>query len=430
MENKILIKTIILLSTFAITVAISALAFAFGYYVLGGLFVLASFVLAVKNINQYLIYTKKLIFLIAAIDNKDYMFEFKENPNTSKQGLNEYLNKIKTMLVNARKEVEEREKYYELILDKMSGGVIVCNEKNSVLQVNSAVYKILGIEKIIHISNLSYYYEGLTQVFEEIQANSPQTFTLTNEREEVKISIQLNLLKHFGKIHKIYTINNIANELDYKELESWNRLTRVLTHEIMNSLTPIITMSNALKESNKIKDKDVCEGLELIATTSNYLVDFVENYRSLSRIATPVKMPIYVMDLVDSTIKFYENNSNIEFRKDISQTDLMIYADQSQINQIFINLFKNAIEAIGNTKGWIEVKAYCDKDENVIIRIADSGNKLPNEVAEQIFVPFFTTKNGGSGIGLSISRQIMRLHNGNINFYQNENIKYFSLIFR
>lgn len=429
MDKKLIYKVAFLLLLFGSSFASIFYFYSQGSYYYCGVASITATVLAVIITTLQLSFIGKMKFIISAIDNKDYMFAFVENKQ--RRDINTYLNTIKNMLDNARKEIEDSEKYYQHVLDNISSGVIVTNQNNSVMRINSTMKTILGVDNISHINNLSSYYSGMSEAFIDTSPIKAQWFSFSTEREQFKVSIQLSLWERGGKILKIYTVNNISNELEYKELDSWNRLTRVLTHEIMNSLTPIISISSALVESKKINDPDIEMGLNVIATTSSSLVKFVDNYRQLSRIATPAMMPIYVKNIVDSALGLYDNvEQKIVFEINISQEDLMIYVDEAQILQIVINLLKNAVESIGDRDGTVTIDAYCEKNEDVVIKVSDSGARIPNDVAENIFIPFFTTKTGGSGIGLSISRQIMRLHNGSISLIQTNNQKSFLLTFR
>ena len=429
MGRRLLIKIIALLVTYSILIVASVVAFMHDYYTTAAIFTLFITLFGVKIVKLSTAYIKKIRYIVAAIENKDYTFNFVEE--NLKDDINSYLNLIKIMLENARKEIEDNERYYQHILDNISSGIIVAGQSNNILKTNQAIHNILAINNISHIGNLSYNYPGLSAALIEAKPHIPQTFTLATEKEQIKINILLTLWEHKDKILKVFTINNISSEMEHKEMDSWNKLTRVLTHEIMNSLTPIITISSSLSESKKINDKDVTDGLNIIATTSASLIKFVNNYREFSRIAAPAMKAIYVKPLVDNAIGLFDSlNANINFIADIKQNDLMIFADENQILQIIINLIKNGVEAIGHDKGTLTVEAYSDKDEDIIVKITDSGNPIDQEVADNIFIPFFTTKESGSGIGLSISRQIMRLHNGSISLVQYNGIKSFILKFK
>lgn len=429
MGHRLLIKIISLLITYSILIVGCVVALLSQYYTTAAIFALFITLFGIKIVQLSTAYIKKIRYIVSAIENKDYTFNFVEE--NLKDDINSYLNLIKIMLENARKEIEDNERYYQHILDNISSGIIVAAQSNNILKTNQAIHNILAINNISHIGNLSYNYPGLTDALTEAKPHIPQTFTLSTEKEQIKINILLTMWEHKGKTLKVFTINNISSEMEHKEMESWNKLTRVLTHEIMNSLTPIITISSSLSESIKIKDKDIIDGLNIIATTSGSLIKFVNNYRKFSRIVAPVMKAIYVKPLVDNAIGLFDSiNENIAFNVKIEQNDLMIFADENQILQIIINLVKNGVESIGNSTGEVTVEAYSDKDEDIIIKISDSGDTIDPEVADNIFIPFFTTKESGSGIGLSISRQIMRLHNGSISLVQFKGVKSFILKFK
>ena len=428
MDKIIIIKLALSLVFFAISFAGALLCF-FQNYIFYGITCSLCVILICYNIIMIQFsFISKMKFIISAINNKDYMFSFVENKNH--KDVNSYLNTMKKMLENVRKEMEYNERYYQLVLDNISSGVIIVNNNNSVLKINSAAKKIFQIENIYHIQFLSQYYPGLSEVFESVKPNASKTYTITSERTQSKINIQLTHWEKNNRLVKIFTINNISDELNEKELESWSRLTRVLTHEIMNSLTPIISISDTLISTREINDPDIKKGLSVISETSNSLVKFVDNYRKLSRVPTPMMSPVYVKSIINQALSLFDTNKKVDFEIIIKDNDLMFYIDEGQIRQIIINLIKNGVESIGDNNGKIIIEAYCEENEDVVIRISDSGNAIPADVAEHIFIPFFTTKESGSGIGLSISRQIMSLHNGTIMLLQNENYKTFILRFK
>ena len=429
MGRRLLIRIIFLLVTYSLLIIASVLFLQNEYYTLGAILTITMTLLGIKIVKLSTGYIKKIRYIVAAIENKDYAFNFVEK--NLKDDINSYLNLIKIMLENARKEIEDNERYYQHILDNISSGIIVAGQNNNILKTNQAIHNILAINNISHIGNLSYNYPGLTNALIDSKPHIPQTFTLSTEKEQIKINILLTIWEHKGKSLKVFTINNISSEMEHKEMDSWNKLTRVLTHEIMNSLTPIITISSSLSESKNISDKDIADGLNIISTTSSSLINFVNNYREFSRIIAPTMKAIYVRPLIDNAIGLFDTlHKNITFTVTINEDELMIFADENQILQIVINLIKNGIESIGDTQGSIIIEAHIDKDEDIIIKISDSGKAIDDEVADNIFIPFFTTKSSGSGIGLSISRQIMRLHNGSISLVQHKGVKSFILKFR
>ena len=214
------------------------------------------------------------------------------------------------------------------------------------------------------------------------------------------------------------TLNDINIELDEKEIDSWIRLTRVLTHEIMNSVTPITSLSDTLLSMVEDKDEEISHGLQTISTTGKGLLAFVESYRKFTRIPTPEPSLFYLKAFIERMVELARHQNpcdHITFHTKIDPADLILHADENLISQVVINLLKNAIQAIGDQPdGQIDILVYCNETEEVLIEIKNNGPVIPPEIAEHIFIPFFTTKEGGSGIGLSISRQIMRLSGGSL----------------
>ena len=212
--------------------------------------------------------------------------------------------------------------------------------------------------------------------------------------------------------------------LERNEMEAWQKLIRVLTHEIMNAVTPITSLSDTLlglTEAQASKE-EIRNGLQTISSTGKGLLSFVESYRKFTRIPTPEPSLFYVKSFIGRMVELARHQHpdvRVTFHMDIAPSDLILYADENLVSQVVINLLKNAIQAIESDKntdkeGHINIRAYCNEAEAILIEISNNGPAIPNDIAEHIFIPFFTTKEGGSGIGLSISRQIMRLSGGNL----------------
>jgi signal transduction histidine kinase len=232
-----------------------------------------------------------------------------------------------------------------------------------------------------------------------------------------------------NRIRTIFEKQRQAHEQD-----SWTKLIRVLTHEIMNTVSPIASLSDAMAKSvdeNGHSELDIKAGLETISDSSKNLIGFVQTYRQLSGVAKPVRKAIDLQELMDSVIGLNSEftasrGATCQYRSE--EDDLMIYADEGQISQILINLIKNALQAGARH---IDIAARMGKDDEVIIQVANDGEPIPVSAQEQIFVPFYTTKKEGSGIGLSLARQIMRQHNGSIDLVRSDvNQTVFQLIFR
>ena len=223
---------------------------------------------------------------------------------------------------------------------------------------------------------------------------------------------------------------DMTDSLDEKEIDSWIRLTRVLTHEIMNTVTPIASLSETLLQFDKVDD-EIRNGLDSISQSSRGLIRFVESYRNLTRVAAPVKKAFFVRDMAERVINLTKEQASeagatctyIE-----KSEDILLYADEGQISQIIINLVKNAIQAEADK---IEITAEINLSECVIINVFNNGTPISKDSQDEIFIPFFTTKQDGTGIGLSLSRQIMRLHNGSLNLTRSDvNGTVFTLAFK
>ena len=232
-----------------------------------------------------------------------------------------------------------------------------------------------------------------------------------------------------NRIRTIFEKQRQAHEQD-----SWTKLIRVLTHEIMNTVSPIASLSDALSKSmdeTGRSELDVKAGLDTISDSSKNLIKFVETYRELSGVARPVRKAIDLQELMDSVIALnseYAASCGAAITYSSEEQDLMVYADEGQISQILINLIKNALQAGARHIG---ISGKMGKDDEVILRIANDGEPIPLAAQEQIFVPFYTTKKEGSGIGLSLARQIMRQHNGNIDLVKSDAAEtVFQMVFR
>lgn len=363
---------------------------------------------------------KKISFMFDAITNNDYSFKYATDGRSANDKMvSESLNRITEILFQAKVDVEQREKYYELILDQVETGIIVEDDNGYICQTNNKALKLLGLPIFTHVSQLKRIDPALEKLIANIQPGDKQHASYTNERGTEQLSFRVSEMELKGKRLRIIVINDINNELDDKEIESWIRLTRVLTHEIMNSVTPITSLSDTLLSLPKEIDNEVRDALEVISSTGKGLISFVESYRKFTHIPTPQPSLFYVKELIERILKLSRHNNNypnIGIVTRVEPSDLILFADENLITQVTLNLVKNAMQAIGSkmANGEIDIFAHCDANEAVIIDISNNGPLIPAEEADHIFVPFFTTKEGGSGIGLSISRQIMRLSGGSI----------------
>ena len=361
----------------------------------------------------------RIKFLSEAVAGGDFSFTFpEEERRRSDRVLAESLNRIREMLGKARQETIDKERYYAQILENVRTGIVAYDEQGFVTQTNSAAASLFGLPVLTHIRQLDRVSDGLADMLLVAAAGDTRTLTLHDGESTRQLSLQVSQSRIRDRNLRILVVNDIHNELDNKEIDSWISLTRVLTHEIMNSVSPITSLSESLRTLVPDTSSELYKGLDVIHSTGKGIEGFVESYRQFTHIPTPAPMLFYVRGLVERSVQLVQSvpeNDSIEFRWSVEPEDMLLYADENLVGRVLNNLLKNAVEAIGEgNDGWVEIHAFLNEREDVIIEVSDSGDPIPPEVEERIFIPFFTTKTDGSGIGLSISRQIMRLSGGTL----------------
>ena len=376
----------------------------------------------------YTYHTRKVAFLLDAIENNDPAVHFYEQvADKDSSKVNVMLNRIARILQSVKQETAQREKYYELILDFVETGIVVLDEKGVVFQKNRKAMELLGMEVFTHVKQLGRISEVMEKAFREILPGQKMQVEYTHERGTTTLCFTESSITIQEKNYRIIALNDIGHELDEREIDSWIRLTRVLTHEMMNSLTPVTSLSETLLTlPGARQDEELRQGLETIHTTGKGLANFVMSYRKLTRLPSPEPTLFDVRPFLERMVQLAKHqhpSPHIRIVLEEVQEDLMAFADESMMTQVVINLLKNAVQAIGGTKeGEIRIRAYVDSQDIVRMEVANNGPKIAPEVAEQMFIPFFTTKEEGSGIGLSLSKQMMRLQGGSITLlpYRNE----------
>ena len=364
---------------------------------------------------------ERLMFVFNAVQNDDYSFRFTENPNITRHALvNQSLNRIKEVMDNAKMQIREREKYFELIMECANIGIVTVMENGTVAQTNTKALRIVGMERLNHIDQLRILSEELCEAMHRIEPGAQLTARFTTEIGDQNLVLSCSAMEFEGKQLRVISIGNIHEELDRKEVESWEKLTRILTHEIMNSLAPVTSISHTLLSSSGDAET-MRQGLETIHATSDRLLRFVDSFRAVTRIPAPQKAPFYLSELVAESLSLIPHEG-IEVEVSIEPEDTMLYADRALMSQVFVNLLKNATEALlaQDCECKITIRSTIDAEERIQIEITNNGTAIPAEVAENIFTPFFTTKTDGSGIGLAVSRQIIRLHGGSLRLKHNE----------
>lgn len=375
--------------------------------------------------RHYRRHTRRVLFLLDAIENNDNTLHFAEGDGHNDDRLvNRALNRVAHILYNVKAETAQREKYYELILDCIGTGVLVLNDNGAVYQKNGEALRLLGLDILTHVSQLNRVDARLARTIASCRPGDRLQTAFSNERATVNLSVRVSDITVHNEHLRILALNDINSELDEKEIDSWVRLTRVLTHEIMNAVTPITSLSDTLLTlvPEAATHEELRNGLQTISNTGKGLLAFVESYRRFTRIPTPEPSLFYVKDFIERMVELARHqypDAGIRFETDITPDDLILHADENLIAQVVTNLLKNAVQAItsrtdSRDEGRIGIRAYCNEAETLFIEISNNGPAIPPDIAEHIFIPFFTTKEKGSGIGLSISRQIMRVSGGSL----------------
>ena len=370
---------------------------------------------------------RKVDYMLDALEDKELNFRFNEQVLVGR-GFNKTLNRLRTIFDKERHEISEQERYYGQMLDHVQTGVMVVDD-GMVSYCNKMASLLLGFSKISHIRQLSNISVELYNAFRDVLPDNEQRVSFYTERGELRLAVIASETEIHGKRMKIIAFNDISNDMAENEELAWSRLIRVLTHEIMNTVTPIASLSETL--SADITSPDLQSGLETIASSSRGLIRFVDNYRTLTRVAAPIKRACMLKELVERVISLVGQqiaDTNVVCRYIEKSDDILLYVDENQITQILINLIRNAIQA-GATK--VDIVGEIETFDAVRVDVINNGTPISRESQSQIFIPFFSTKQDGTGIGLSLSRQIMRLHNGSIRLTRSdEKQTVFTLIFK
>ncbi len=405
--------------------------------------------LIIINLVRYLNSTnRKLSFFLESIENEDSTLLMTTNePNQPIRELYQSLNKVNRQIQQVKIESRQQEQYFQTLLEQVATGIITFDTNGFVLHANQATKKMLGINVLTHINQLERVNSNLFQAVKNIKPFEHKLISVTGERGIIQLSLKATSFKARENELILLSLQDIRNELDEKELDSWMKLIRVLMHEIMNSIAPITSLSESLcdfyavdgrlvlpQEVDEATIQTTVRGLNVIREQGLGLMQFVESYRKLSGLPKPVKKFIRLEELfgkIKILFTSIENSDKLELLIGLKNPEMEIFADENLLVQILVNLLKNAIQANEkNPKGKIQLVAGLNAEHMPEIRVSDNGPGIPDDIADQIFVPFFTTRENGSGIGLSLSRQIMQLHGGTLQMHSIQGKEtVFSLIF-
>lgn len=353
----------------------------------------------------------KIDFMSDALDSGETAFRYSESRWRNRR-LNKSLNRLRSIFEAEKADIRERERYFGTMLDHVQSGVIVIDGEK-IDYSNTVAKGFLGMAEISSLRQIARISPDLANAFREASEMESRA-SFISERGTVQFSISACTARLHGKEVSIVTFNDITREMENNESESWTRLIRVLTHEIMNTVTPVASLSSALSQNpDSYSAEDIRSALGTIASSSEGLISFVQSYRSLTHISAPVRKAFYLKDLVNDSVNIAKANwpsVNVLYRE--LSSDVILYADYGQMSQVLNNLIKNAVQA---GAGNVSITASIDKREQTVIDIANDGEPISASGQEQLFVPFYTTKgSSGTGVGLSLCRQIVRLNGGTI----------------
>lgn len=345
-------------------------------------------------------FNRKVRLFFDAVEDRDNTFYYPEQKVSKEQQLlNRSLNRINTLLAQSQIDYQKQEHFYRLLLEEVPSGVLAWDDSGKIRIANSAALSLLNCDSLTNYPQL----ELLLQ-----QEESPKRFSISQNR----IKLQEETIT-------LLSIQDIGDQLSEKESESWNKLSHVLTHEIMNTIAPILSLSQTLSAYPELPEKAI-RGLQIIHAQSERLMEFTESFRHLSYLPQPDKKPFSLSNLLLNLKEllhtdFQENR--ITFTLQCLPESISMEGDESQLSQVFLNLLKNAMQALeGNTRGIISISA--EQNEQVTIYITDNGSGIPLEIQEKVFIPFFTTKAEGTGIGLSLCKEMIRRHEGHLTIHE------------
>ncbi len=360
----------------------------------------------------------QVTLLLDAVRNGDTSLRFSSHDTRVTRSLNE----IASILHTVRKTAAESERTYSLILGAISAGVLVIDSKGYVSKVNEAALRLLGLEVLTHIDRLKAVSPDLPAMLTNASGGHRLHLTLPggiNTSSPRNVVIMTSEAVIAGEQLKIFVMDDIAGELESREIESWSKLTRVLVHEIINSLTPVTSISRTLLSTPDTESlpPEIRKGLDTIGSMSEGLTDFVNSFRALT---SPPRVNPTLMELrpfLEKMIMAARSAAPADIEIILAECDseLMVYADAALTGRVITNILSNAVSAVeGIERPVITVRASCEPDDRVIIDIADNGPKIDPTTAESIFIPFFTTRPDGQGIGLPLCRQIMKAQGGSV----------------
>ena len=426
-KSKIFLRVIILTTLIVGSVYLFSADKIVSAVLVGGL-ALASVIELIKFNNST---NRKITKFLESVKYSDFATGFSSDNNLGEsfQLLNEEFNKVLEAFRKARSEKEEHWQYLNTVVQHVNAGILSFDNDGRIELINHVAKGLLRRPQIKNISEIEDFDKGLYDLLIRIRTGEQSLYQIDNR---IQLVIHATELRLRGNSYKLVALQNIQSELQKKEIESWQNLTKVLRHEIMNSMTPIASLTSTLNDilSEELENKgkhfeisidgvdDIHEGLRTIESRSKALIHFIDAYREYTSIPQPKFQDVVVKELLEEIhglMKIDIRQSSTDFSCTTRPNSLTISADEEQIQQVLINLVKNAVESVADKEnGTVKIVAGIDKRDRKFIEVRDNGPGIIPEAIERIFIPFYTTKKSGSGIGLALSRQLMQLHNGTL----------------
>lgn len=345
-----------------------------------------------------------LKLLLDALRNGDTSVKFPETGSRARA--NAMLNEIRDIVASTAADTAAREKYYEVILDRIDTGVVVVDERGHVYRHNPAALRLLGLGVLTHVSQIARSNQNLAHVMTDTVTG--RDYTVKTDNSGMILAVRGTDVSLKGKPLRIFTFSEVGRAVERAEVETWQRLTRVLTHEIMNSVAPITSLSAILADEDD--PASVAEGLDVIRSTGEGLMRFVTDYRSLSSPPPLQLKPLPLSRLVRMAVASSRGGCETEI---IDNGDIQVVADEGMTVRALANIINNAAEA-GASRVTVTT---CVEEGCGVIYIANDGPSIPADRVEQIFTPFYSTRRNGSGIGLSLARQIITASGGSLTLH-------------
>jgi two-component system, NtrC family, nitrogen regulation sensor histidine kinase NtrY len=400
--------------------------------ILLGIAIVVDFVLLYLQLTRT---NREILFFFSALENDDTSIRYSSTYRSRFiDELHQHLNRLNESYREMKLDNEKREQYFSQILEHLSSGLMLITKTGHINHINDEALRLLNLPQLTHIRALFQKYPELQGRIKGMNSLDRSEITIQDTATGLKkiLGLQLVEINLNGEDVRVVTIHDLSAGMERKEIDDWIRLIRVMSHEIMNSLAPITSISTTLKEiwadhtgslaksapSEAIIGKTL-KGLDAIAEQSEGLTTFFESYRVLSRIPDPVKKEFYLCQMLEKLETLVINNKEnrgIGIYFTCFDPGLKLLADEQMITQVMLNLVKNAVQAVEGIKQ-AEIRVSADSQENrIVLSVTDNGEGITQDISDEIFMPFFTTRKKGTGVGLSYSRQVMAMNGGRIEF--------------